>query len=140
MIPPLPPVMQTCPVEFVYLRIPASGDLALREHQLHAALESALTERALGSLVGWGASIERLTGGRRLSPKFHRVDIEVTHLDAALAVLRQRLEAVGAPFQTELHYTVHGRALQQEYSIDGWSACHPTTAATSRRAKSTNEP
>jgi len=111
---------------FVYVKVPAAS---LREHELHAALEGALTEEGLGSLVGWGASVDGAATGGRLKAVFHRIDIEVFDLPRALEVLKARLTAFGVPQRCELHYTLEGEALQQEYGPDGWSAGRPTTAA-----------
>jgi hypothetical protein len=106
---------------FVYVKVPVAS---LREHELHAALEGALTAEGLGSVVGWGASVDD-----RLKPAFHRIDIEVFDLPRALVVLMASLEAFGVPPRSELHYTLQGQALQQEYGPGGWSASRPTTAA-----------
>lgn len=124
---------QTRRVEFVYLKIPASQDSPPREHQLHAALENALIERALGGLVGWGDSVEGAGPGRRLTPAFHRIDIEVTDLQAALAALKACLATLGVPQRSELHYTLGGQALQEVYGAEGWSTRQPTTATTPHR-------
>lgn len=119
--------MHTRPVSsFVYVKIPAA---VLREHELHAALEDALTAQGLGSLVGWGASIDGVPAGGRSRPAFHRIDIEVVDLPRALEVLKAALVALGVPQRSELHYTQEGEALQQEYGPEGWSASRPTTAA-----------
>jgi hypothetical protein len=122
-------------VEFVYLKIPESADAPLREQRLHAALEAALAGQHLGGLLGWGASIENAGRGPRWKTAFHRIDIEVADLPTALAVLKSSLASLDTPRGTELHYTLHGRPLQEEYGPDGWSASHPTTATTSHRAR-----
>jgi hypothetical protein len=111
---------------FVYVKVPAAS---LPEHELHAALEDALMAEGLGSVVGWGASVDGAARGGRLKAAFHRIDIEVFDLPRALEVLKARLTAFGVPQRSELHYTLQGEALQQESGPDGWSEGRPTTAA-----------
>ncbi|MCE4539937.1 hypothetical protein LXT12_22045 [Pelomonas sp. P7] len=124
-------------MNFVYLKIPMPPKAGRHEREVHAALDQALdqalAQAGLGSLLGWGPSLARDAVSGGLEPAFHRVDIEVTDLSPALALLRAELLRLQAPAHTELHYTVDGEALQQELEPQGWSASHPTTAATARR-------
>lgn len=121
-------------VEFVYLKIPAGRPGRGPEHALHAALEAALTGAGLGSLLAWGASVGDRDAGP-LTPRHHRIDIEVTALEPALALLRERLLALDVPVGTELHYTDAGQALQQDLAAGGWQPPRATTAATAHGAR-----
>lgn len=132
--------MQTRFVDFVYIKLPRRQRSPTQEHDVHAALESALAEHRLGTLIGWGASVEHGPGGNKSLPEFHRVDIEVSDLRAALPVLRATLVTLPTPYRSELHYTIGGEALQEEYGPNGWGASHPTTATTRRRTRPRNEP
>ena len=107
------------------MKIPVDDDAALREPAVHAALEGALAEQGLGTLLGWGASIADQPEARRLTAAFHRIDIEVSDLDRALALLREQLAALAVPAGTEVHYRVRGAAMQEDYGECGWSSRHP---------------
>ena len=108
-------------MEFVYLKWPASPTLAQWAPRLHAALQAALDGDGLGSLVGWGASIDDSDGHQA----FHRVDIEVARLDEAVARLKGALQALEAPPHTELHYQRHGRPWQEAWLGQAWLAGTP---------------
>ena len=123
-------------MHFVYLKIPMPPRAGRHAEGPHAALDQsldqALSRAGLGSVLGWGTSMSQGAGP---APAFHRVDIEVADLPAALELLRTALRHLQAPPQTELHYTQGGQALQQDLGPDGWGASHPTTAATARRPR-----
>lgn len=88
---------------FLYLKIPTAADAADTHHRVHEALDRALADAGLGTLLGWGASLgEPADGGRPL--RFHRIDVEVAELDAARALLQRTLDAIGAAAGAELHY------------------------------------
>lgn len=122
-------------MDFVYIKLPRLRSSPEREHEVHAALESALAGQALGSLVGWGTSVEPATRGGTSLPEFHRIDIEVADVQAALPTLKATLAALDIPPRSELHYTVEGEALQEEFGRDGWGSSHPTTATTAHRGR-----
>lgn len=129
----------TVTVNFVYLKIPMPPKAGRHEPAAHAALDQALdralTDAGLGALLGWGTSLAPDGQGGGLEPAFHRVDIEVSDLPAALDLLRVLLLRLQAPAQTELHYTLQGQPLQQDLGPQGWGASHATTAMTSRRPR-----
>lgn len=112
-------------MDFVYLKWPVSPALPQQAHVLHMALQAALVGDGLGSLVGWGGSVD--DGDGHLA--FHRVDIEVTRLDEAVARLKNALTALGAPCQTELHYTRQGQPWQEEWAGTRWQGHPPAPAA-----------
>ena len=126
-------------MHFVYLKIPMPPKAGRHTEGPHSALDQsldqALARAGLGSVLGWGTSVSPDAAGAGLAPAFHRVDIEVSDLPAALELLRAALRHLQAPPRTELHYTHNGQALQQDLGPEGWGDSHPTTAATARRPR-----
>lgn len=114
-------------MDFFYIKIPWSDVLAARERQIHEGLEQALQVAAAGTLLGWGRSL-----GDDGQVGYQRIDIEVSEPALAGPVLRRALAALGAPAGTELHYTVAGAALQEDYGPSGWSAPRTSTGARRR--------
>jgi hypothetical protein len=122
-------------VEFIYVKVPISPELAHREHRVHQALQTALAEASAGSLVGWGASLEVKPPRGRPRVAFHRIDIEVTQTPLGLAVLRAALDAVQVPIGAELHYTQDHVAMQQTRVAGGWGNALPSTASNAPRPR-----
>lgn len=84
------------------------------------AIDQILRDKGLGSVIGWGDSLgERLPDGSRPAA-YHRIDIEVSNLDLARALLQQAIPALGLPHGTEIHYKVGQRRLQDVFAASGW--------------------
>lgn len=96
-------------VNFLYLKIPFGQDSVERTRAVEDKVDQLLHERGVGSVAGWGDSLgEALADGTR--PVAHtRIDIDVTDLAAALALLYAHLASFGAPSGTEIHFTLHQR-------------------------------
>ena len=120
-------------MEFLYIKIPVGPALAGREHAIHEALENALAARSAGSLVGWGASMDGdpRAGGRHVA--FHRIDVEVTGLALARALLQDALVALAVPVGTELHFAIDHVATQQVYGPAGWGPPQPSEPLAAHR-------
>ena len=114
-------------MHFVYIKLPLDRLGALTPDALHQALERELKATGVGALVSWGTSLPA-PGAREGAPgSFHRVDVEVQELASGMGVLRDVLAALGAPYGTELHFTVNQVALQQSWSAAGWGEHVPST-------------
>jgi len=109
-------------MHFVYVKVPLRGLAKQALDALHQALESALETSATGSLLSWGTSVPSAGASESDPGSFHRVDIELHDQEAGLQVLREVLPRLSAAHGTELHFTVHGAALQQTLSEAGWGA------------------
>lgn len=107
-------------MHFFYVKLPVGPKLADREHFFHEGLESALAAQNVGSVLGWGDSLSHTDASEPARLAFHRVDIEITDFEPALTLLRRILETLGAPVDSEIHYTVDGTALQDVFSSTGW--------------------
>ena len=116
-------------MHFFYVKLPVGANLEGREHHFHDGLESALTAQHLGKVIGWGDSVSSARGNAPMRLAFHRIDLEVTDVAQALALLQRSLEALTAPLGSEIHYTMDGTAWQDISSADGWHTepCHPKT-------------
>lgn len=108
-------------MHFVYVKLPVGSASALREYAFHDGLESALTQHDLGSLMGWGDSIADHVAGELSKVAFHRIDIEVTELAAALVLLQRSLVALAAPLGTEIHHGTGAAARQRVLGAAGWT-------------------
>ncbi|MBZ8141102.1 hypothetical protein CLD22_14465 [Rubrivivax gelatinosus] len=108
-------------MDFLYVKIPTAEESADAHHTMHEALERALAEAGLGTLLGWGSSLGE-AGEAGLRPlRFHRIDVEVAELDAARALLQRTLAVLGAAPGTELHYNVSRRARVDVFGASGWA-------------------
>ena len=123
-------------MQFFYVKIPldpAAPQAPGLLPGLHQTLETALTARQAGSLLGWGDSVELgPSAGAGLRPSFHRIDVEVgDHPALARALLRDTLAGCAVPPGTELHYSLDGQALQEVYrgGAAGWGDPQPSSGA-----------
>jgi len=107
-------------MEFLYLKIPSTDEPADAHHALHAALEQALADAGLGSLLGWGGSLGEAGRGGERPLRFHRIDVEVAELAPARVLLQRTLATLGVAPGTELHYSVARRARVDVLGASGW--------------------
>ena len=123
-------------MNFFYVKLPVGASLEGHEHHFHDGLESALTAEHLGSVLGWGDSLSSVHASEPVHLAFHRIDIEITDITPALALLQRTLLALDAPLGTEIHYTVNGTAWQDISGVAGWHAepCPAIQKRPSRRA------
>ncbi|MBN9367422.1 MAG: hypothetical protein J0H59_10350 [Comamonadaceae bacterium] len=119
------------PQFFVYVRIPVARHAADPLHLREERIDQALQAQGLGSVVGWGDSLgERHADGKRAAT-FMRVDISVTDLPRALALLHTLLPALEAPQGTEIHYHAGGRHLCDAIHAQGWRLAQAVPTARS---------
>lgn len=113
---------------FVYVKIPAVAGIESDDRGLDEAIDQALTDRGLGSVLGWGSSLgERKADGSR-PVAFHRIDVQVGELEVARAALHAMLPTLGVPAATELHYAVDDRHLHDVYDGPLWRLALPAPA------------
>ena len=105
---------------FVYVKIPESIGPMDRGDKYEDPLDECLARSALGEISGGGTQLgdERPDGTRPI--EFCGIDVDVTDLPKALALLRSELKSLGAPDGTEIHYTVDGVQLQDELRCGDW--------------------
>jgi hypothetical protein len=110
---------------FIYVKIPVGAGADSEDRSLDEAVDSALVDQGIGSVLGWGSSLgERQADGSR-PVAFHRIDVQVKALDAGRSALREMLPALGVPAATELHYVVDNRHLLDVYQGSGWRIGQP---------------
>jgi hypothetical protein len=89
-------------------------------HLREDEIDQVLKEKGIGSVLGWGDSLgDALTDGSR-GVAFTRVDIDVTDLVAARAVLRATLPVLGVPTGTEIHYAIEHKNFEDVFTPSGW--------------------
>jgi hypothetical protein len=107
--------------DFVYLKIPRGR----REHdplnRLIADVDGQLRAQGVGNVAGWGDSLgdEKADGIRSIA--YTRIDVDVSRIDAARALLRLALATRQVPAGTELHFCHAGHDLFDVYGAAGWS-------------------
>lgn len=126
------PAAPFAPAQFIYVKIPALPGTENENLDRDEAIDQALRERGIGSVLGWGASLgDRQPDGFR-PVAFHRIDVEVLDLARGRAALQEILPGLGAPVGTEIHYKLGRRDLQDLYAATGWLAEQPRSRADNR--------
>jgi hypothetical protein len=108
------------PELFVYVKLPDPVGPIDRGKRYEDPIAERLAEESLGEVSGGGSQLgdEQPDGTRPI--EFCGIDVEVTDRRKALDALRVALIELHAPIGTELHYTVAGVRLQDEFQADGW--------------------
>jgi hypothetical protein len=107
--------------DFVYLKIPRGRRERDPLHRLAADIDGQLRAKAVGSVAGWGDSLgdEQADGSRPIA--YTRIDVDVSDIDAARALLHVSLATLQVPAGTELHFCHAGQDLFDVYGVAGWS-------------------
>lgn len=106
---------------FVYVRLPGCIEPQERGERFADPIDAALGAASLGVVSGGGSSLsdERPDGSRVV--EWCGLDIDVTDLHAALAVLRATLLELDAPDLSELQYTDNGVRLRDQLRNGVWA-------------------
>jgi hypothetical protein len=109
-------------MNFLYVKIPFASHASDHIHQLEDEVDQVLKEHGLGSVAGWGNSLgdARPDGSRPVA--YTRIDVDVSNLALAVALLQASLPSFGTPAGTEIHYTVDQRHRKATYSGSSWSS------------------
>ncbi|MDB5916903.1 MAG: hypothetical protein JWR40_1137 [Massilia sp.] len=109
-------------MNFLYIKIPVARHAPRQAHQLADQLDQILKQHGLGSVAGWGNSLgDALPDGSR-PIAFTRIDVDVSDLPLAVALLQANLASLGAPTGTQIHYTVDQHHRKSTYSDSSWSS------------------
>ena len=109
-------------MNFLYVKIPFARHSSDQIHLLEDKLDQLLKEHGHGAVVGWGDSLgDALPDGSR-PVAYTRIDVDVSDLPLAVALLQANLPSFGAPAGTEIHTTSDGRRHKAIYSDAGWSS------------------
>jgi hypothetical protein len=110
---------------FVYVKIPEDIGPVDRGAKYEDPIEEQLQAAGLGQVSGGGSALGTQRADGTQGVEFCGIDLDVTHLDRALALLRETLPKLGAPDGTELHYTVSGTRLLDAYAAGAWKLAQP---------------
>lgn len=90
-----------------------ANSLADQTREVEDKVDHLLRHSGVGSVAGWGDSLGDVLadGTRRVA--FARIDVDVTDLPAALALLQANLASFGAPSGTEIHWTLQQQRRKQ---------------------------
>ncbi len=106
---------------FVYVKIPADIQPMDRGEWFEDKIEPVLAETGLGTVSGGGSSLSDPDAEGRRTIEYCGLDIDVTDLEPALALLRDLLPQLPIVPGTELQYTRDGRMLRDVYVDGAWS-------------------
>jgi hypothetical protein len=109
-------------MNFLYIKIPVARHSSDLIHQLQDKIDQVLKEHRLGAVAGWGNSLgDALPDGSR-PVAYTRIDVDVSHLQSAVALLQANMPSFGTPAGTEIHYTVDQHRRKTSYTDSGWSS------------------
>ena len=117
--------------QYLYVKIPVlrheheSDPYHLREDKI----DQLLKDQGAGSVAGWGASMgEPLPNGTR-PVAYTRIDVDVTDIAAARAILQTKLPALGVPTGTQIHYSLDQKHHEDRLLESGWLLEQPVLAS-----------
>jgi hypothetical protein len=125
---------------FVYVKIPVVRDSIDQVHGREDAIDQILKEKGIGSVLGWGDSLGDTQPDGSRDVAFTRIDINVTDLAAARAILQAALAALGSPTGTEIHYTIEHQDLADLYAESGWLLTQPSRLGARHKLGSKAQP
>jgi hypothetical protein len=121
------PQMELDPHLFVYIRLIGNIQPIERGERFEDPIDEALSSQSLGSVSGGGSSLsDPLPDGSRVV-EWCGVDVDVTDLEKALALLRVKLVELKAPDGTEIQYTMAGSRLSDFLRGGKWLVGAPRT-------------
>jgi hypothetical protein len=88
-------------------------------------VDQILKETGFGSVAGWGDSLGAALPDGSRPVAYTRIDVDVSNLASARALLQANLPSFGAPKGTEIHYTIDYRHYKDVYSRPGWALNQP---------------
>jgi len=112
-------------MDFLYVKIPVDRRSRDRLHRREDAVDQALRDAGLGSVAGWGDSLQADEPVGARSVAYTRVDVDVVDLAGARALLRAALASIGVPADTQIHYTIDHRRLEDRWDGARWQLEQP---------------
>lgn len=112
--------MTDTPPTFLFVKVPTGRRDADPLHEREERIDTTLRATGLGTVLGWGASLDTPHHGVLRRAAFTRIDIEVTALAPARTALQQLLPTLDVPFGCEIHYTADGAPRHDVWSATGW--------------------
>lgn len=116
--------------KFLYIKIPVlrHAQEADPYHLREDKIDQLLKTQGAGTVAGWGSSMgEPLPNGTR-PVAYTRIDVDVTDIAAARAILQAHLPALGAPTGTQIHYTLDQKHHEDRLLASGWLLEQPVLA------------
>jgi hypothetical protein len=112
-------------MNFLYVKIPLVNAPGVQSHQLDDKVDQILKEAGMGSVAGWGDSLGAALPDGSRPVAFSRVDVDVSNLASARALLQANLPSFGATNGTEIHYTIDYRHYKDVYFEPDWLLNQP---------------
>jgi hypothetical protein len=112
-------------MHFLYVKIPVVHRATGQPHQLEDKIDEFLQQAGVGAVAGWGDSLGAAMPDGSRPVAYTRIDVDVSDLESARALLRPNLPAFGAPSGTEIHYTIDHRHHMDVYTGPDWLLLQP---------------
>jgi hypothetical protein len=112
-------------MQFLYVKVPVVNRVRDRTRQLEDKIDDVLKQAGVGAVAGWGDSLGAAMPDGSRPVAYTRIDVDVSDLASARALLRPNLAAFGAPDGTEIHYTMDHRRHMDVYSEPDWLLHQP---------------
>lgn len=113
-------------MSFLYIKIPVANDVPDQFHRLEDKVDQILRKNSVGSVAGWGDSLGNALADGSRSVAYTRIDVDVSNITSAVALLQICLPELGAPAGTEIHYTIDQRRLKDIYFQSKWLLAQPS--------------
>ena len=120
--------MEEPATEFVYVMLPEGLMPIDRGDRYEDPIDDELQAGGLGYVSGGGSSLgdERPDGTRLI--EYCGVDIEAHDLGGVLDLLRRKLQELGCPKGTQIHYRMSDAPVQDEFDGITWQNGEPRSA------------
>ena len=112
---------------FAYVMVPRPLAPVERDRLLGDPLHEALVAAHLGEVTGGGSQLGEEDAEGNQAIEYVVVDLELSDVEPALALVRTELERLHAPSGTELCYSVSGEKRRDGYDGQGWRLGQPRT-------------
>jgi hypothetical protein len=112
-------------MNFLYVKIPLVSPVANQSHQMDDKVDQILKETGIGAVAGWGDSLGAALPDGSRPVAFTRIDVDVSNLASARALLHVNLPSLGAPNGTEIHFTIDYRHYKDVYFEPEWQLDQP---------------
>ena len=105
---------------FIYVRLPLAIGPLERGDIFEDPLDEVLHSAGIGAVTGGGTALSEAGPDGTRHIEYCGLDVDVSNLDAALAVLRAELPKLGAPDGTQIEYSRDGNQFKDVLTGGKW--------------------
>ncbi len=112
-------------MHFLYVKIPVAHRATGQSHHLEDRIDELIRQAGVGAVAGRGDSLGAAMADGSRPVAYTRIDVDVSDLAGARALLRPNLPPFGAPAGTEIHYTTEQGHHMDIYVDPDWLLLQP---------------